>query len=298
MKKPKLSLSLGKDTDDEEISQDELDNKNHKGPLGRKFAHLTLNIPVKTIETKGENEKEQRQKKFDFFDQQCSEIFPFLYLGSKTAASNLALLKEKGITHVINCAGGVYPNYHRDYFHYLTLNLTDDPSEDLLPVFPFVCCVIEAIRQTSPIPWSLPSITSQRMSQLSEKLINSSADVKQPLAEVASKPHKIFIHCHQGVSRAPTVVMAYVMWSCMVDFDASYEYVRARRGIVRPNYGFVCQLQDWGERLREGGSNPLLLSVSAQHLTNPKEMNIWAVTGGKSSKKGKNEGLLFCLFIY
>lgn len=40
------------------------------------------------------------------------------------------------------------------------------------------------------------------------------------------------------------------------DYDTIYEFVRARRGICRPNVGFMCQLLAWRKRVTKGSSRP------------------------------------------
>src|SRR6476661_8224233 len=47
-----------------------------------------------------------------------------LYLGGREDARDLRLLREEGITHVVNCAVEL-PNYHTKDLIYLNLQLTD-----------------------------------------------------------------------------------------------------------------------------------------------------------------------------
>jgi hypothetical protein len=44
------------------------------------------------------------------FDPLCSEIEKDVFLGSQTVAMNKELLLEKGITHILNCAGVICDN--------------------------------------------------------------------------------------------------------------------------------------------------------------------------------------------
>ena len=36
----------------------------------------------------------------------ADEVYPGVWVGNKYAAENLGFLKERGITHLLNCAGG------------------------------------------------------------------------------------------------------------------------------------------------------------------------------------------------
>ena len=52
------------------------------------------------------------------FDPICSEITERLFLGSETVAKDSKLLKKHGITHILNCAGTVCPEYFPTMFQY------------------------------------------------------------------------------------------------------------------------------------------------------------------------------------
>lgn len=48
----------------------------------------------------------------------------------------------------------------------------------------------------------------------------------------------IFIHCTQGVSRSPTVVLYYLMRKYNLKFQEALKFVKDKRNIVNPNIGF------------------------------------------------------------
>jgi atypical dual specificity phosphatase len=58
------------------------------------------------------------------------------------------------------------------------------------------------------------------------------------------------VHCFQGVSRSATVVCAYVIARAANGMTAAeaIDKVRAKRGVVCPNYGFRLQLATYSER--------------------------------------------------
>lgn len=64
-----------------------------------------------------------RRDKFAFFEQQCSEIAPGLFLGSDAVARNWETLEAAGITHVVNCVGFIYPAYFESKLTYKVLYL-------------------------------------------------------------------------------------------------------------------------------------------------------------------------------
>ena len=64
-----------------------------------------------------------RRDKFAFFEQQCSEVAPGLFLGSDAVARNWDTLEAAGITHVVNCVGFIYPAYFEPKLTYKVLYL-------------------------------------------------------------------------------------------------------------------------------------------------------------------------------
>jgi protein-tyrosine phosphatase len=61
---------------------------------------------------------------------------------------------------------------------------------------------------------------------------------------------RVLCHCYAGASRSPTVVIAYLLSSMNMTVDEALNYVRVKRGITRPNPGFVQQLRTWDEDRR------------------------------------------------
>jgi dual specificity phosphatase 12 len=55
----------------------------------------------------------------------------------------------------------------------------------------------------------------------------------------------VLIHCHQGISRSASVVIAFVMEEMDLEYDTALRYVRGARAKVNPNKGFVVQLEMW-----------------------------------------------------
>jgi len=60
----------------------------------------------------------------------------------------------------------------------------------------------------------------------------------------------VFVHCGAGISRAPTVVAAYMMWKTGLTAFESLQLIERVRPIVRPNLGFIRELRHWEQRLR------------------------------------------------
>jgi hypothetical protein len=72
----------------------------------------------------------RKQVKMDHFKDVCSEVINgFLFLGGYSIAENKAVLKEHGITHIINCAGDYCQNKFPEDFKYKTYFLKDAKPE-------------------------------------------------------------------------------------------------------------------------------------------------------------------------
>ncbi|PNY10114.1 protein tyrosine phosphatase MKP1-like [Trifolium pratense] len=144
-----------------------------------------------------------KRDKLAFYDKECSRIAEHVYLGSDTVAKNHELLRQNGITHVLNCVGFVCPEYFKSEFVYKTLWLQDSPTEDITSIL---------------------------------------YDVFDYFEDVRLQGGRVLVHCCQGVSRSTSLVIAYLMWREGQSFEDAFHYVKNARGVTNPNMGFACQL--------------------------------------------------------
>ncbi|KAF7820473.1 protein-tyrosine-phosphatase MKP1-like [Senna tora] len=132
-----------------------------------------------------------KRDKIAFFDKECSKVAQHIYLGGDAVARDRDILKQNGITHILNCVGFVCPEYFKADFVYRTLWLQDSPSEDITSIL---------------------------------------YDVFDYFEDVREQGGKVFVHCCQGVSRSTSLVIAYLMWREGQSFDDAFQYVKAARG--------------------------------------------------------------------
>ena len=65
------------------------------------------------------------------------------------------------------------------------------------------------------------------------------------------KTRNVLVHCHAGMSRSSTMVIAYLMTEKKMELEESLKYHRSRRSrIAGPNSGFAKQLQVYEETLK------------------------------------------------
>lgn len=88
------------------------------------------------------------------------------------------------------------------------------------------------------------------------KLFNLDNCVNQQIEEVLEeafsfieKSEKVYVHCHAGVSRSATIVIAYIMWKNNLPYMEARQFVKERRKDIFPNAGFVKQLENFEKKL-------------------------------------------------
>jgi len=124
-----------------------------------------------------QTESQIRRERMADCEFECSEIMEYLFVSGYYVAGDRELLRERGITHIINCSAGIVKNHFADdkYLKYLSLNMVDGRDDDISW---FLCEVIHFIMKAR-------SVTGNR----------------------------VLIHCEKGISRSCSFAIAYCMWS-------------------------------------------------------------------------------------
>ncbi|GFR76992.1 dual specificity protein phosphatase 3 [Elysia marginata] len=151
-------------------------------------------------------------------DSVYSQIDRHIFIGEGEFALDTENLRRLQVTHVLNSAQcrGINSNpnmYTNSGFHFFAVMALDRIDCDISQFF------------------------------------NTAAD----FIESAVKSNgKVYVHCVKGVSRSPTLVMAYYMIKCNMTLPDAARLVRAHREII-PNIGFLRQLCQLNNNLaREG----------------------------------------------
>jgi protein-tyrosine phosphatase len=129
-----------------------------------------------------------------------------LYVGSMTAINDRDLLREHRISHLIQVLDVAWLPSDRDGFESYRIDILDSSSSDLKPHLESACNFID-------------------------KALRSGKNV--------------LVHCQQGISRSPSIVIAYLIRNHGMSFDAAYSHVKRKRACMKPNAGFVRCLQEW-----------------------------------------------------
>ena len=77
----------------------------------------------------------------------------------------------------------------------------------------------------------------------------------------------MLVHCQAGISRSPTIVIAYLMKKHNLKFNEAYNKVRDLRPIIAPNLIFMSQLMDYDAKLESLKSVNQKSSLELSDLT-------------------------------
>jgi len=140
------------------------------------------------------------------------EIVPGVFLGPYASAGKKMAesLKTAGITHIICVRQDVEKNlikpHHEGQCEYLIVTLADSMLEPIIP---------------------------------------KARESKRFIDKCLMHGGKVLVHCNDGMSRAPALVIAYLMETYCMDFKAALNHVQQKRFCVQPNDGFEQQLREF-----------------------------------------------------
>ncbi len=129
-----------------------------------------------------------------------------LFVGGDLVAANQSTLESMKISFIVNCAVGFPNQFEHTGVKYHQVPILDVKGADLL----------------SHIPSTLQFIENAR-----------------------SKHASVLVHCMWGISRAPSIIIAYLMHSKRYTLSDALRKLTEVRPAVRPNPSFVRQLLEW-----------------------------------------------------
>lgn len=65
------------------------------------------------------------------------------------------------------------------------------------------------------------------------------------ITEKRKEKHNVLVHCHAGISRSATIVIAYLIRSQNWNPFQALEFVKQQRDRVKPNAGFWNQINEY-----------------------------------------------------
>ncbi|XP_050299587.1 serine/threonine/tyrosine-interacting protein-like [Anthonomus grandis grandis] len=175
---------------------------------------------------------------WDYFcNNAMQEIIPGVYLGPYSSAQFhcLGTLREKGIRYIICVrqateAHFIKPQINDPNFTYLTLDIANHETENILRFFPKVNDFID---------------------------------------EALSKNFKVLVHGNSGNSRSASLVLAYIMEKFGLALSEALCFVKTKRASVNLNEGFKAQLSEY-EPIYRARQNLTFNGSSSNIRTRPK----------------------------
>ncbi|XP_074530593.1 protein phosphatase Slingshot homolog 3 [Halichoeres trimaculatus] len=134
-----------------------------------------------------------------------SKVFDYLYLGSEWNAANFEELQKNNVGYILNVTREI-DNFFPESFTYMNIRVYDVEATDLLAHWPDTYNFINTARKSG---------------------------------------QAVLVHCKMGVSRSASTVIAYAMKQERWPLDVALNYVKDRRSIIKPNEGFMKQLQTY-----------------------------------------------------
>ncbi|KAG6836466.1 hypothetical protein H0H93_007746 [Arthromyces matolae] len=129
-----------------------------------------------------------------------------LYLGSLSAVEKDYLL-EHGISHLVQVLDAPWiPISEKDGFSCHRIPILDQTSVDLKPHLEAACNYIDRALRSGK---------------------------------------NVLVHCQQGISRSPAIVIAYLIRNQGMTYDSAFALLQRKRACVKPNSGFVAALREW-----------------------------------------------------
>ncbi|GER44738.1 dual specificity protein phosphatase [Striga asiatica] len=133
-----------------------------------------------------------------------------LYLGSLGAANMRSTLKSLKVTHILSITSSLAQS-HLDDFVYKTIQVSDKADANISQYFDECFKFID---------------------------------------EARARGGAVLVHCFAGRSRSVTIVVAYLMFKNGKSLSEAMGYVKSKRAVASPNYGFMLQLQEYETSLQ------------------------------------------------
>jgi len=147
----------------------------------------------------------------DIENHPATQVLPHLYLGNMRDASNVAILGRLNIRYILNVTAKPRTDPLPAGFQYKHLEAADNGFQNLRQFFEEAFAFIDEAKKANT---------------------------------------GVLVHCQAGISRSPTIAVAYLMKNYLMAMAEAYKFVKTRRSIISPNLNFMGQLWEFEQVLR------------------------------------------------
>lgn len=164
-----------------------------------------------------------------------TKILPFLYLGSQQDALSQDVTQVNDISYILNVSTTCIKPPHIPDGHFLRIPVNDNYSAKLQPYFSEAFQFLDKVREANGC---------------------------------------VLVHCLAGISRSPTLAIAYIMRHLDMTSDEAYRYVKDKRPTISPNFNFLGQLLEFEKDLKRekelnnNGTNTIAQKPEARPWSN------------------------------
>ncbi|XP_053717252.1 dual specificity protein phosphatase 3 isoform X1 [Synchiropus splendidus] len=156
--------------------------------------------------------------------QHFNEVYPRIYIGNAFVAQNTMRLQKLGVTHVLNMAEGTsFMHVNTSVEFYAGTGIT-----------------YHGVQANDTEKFNLSAFFEEGCEFIDKALAHNNGK------------GKVYVHCREGYSRSPSMVIAYLMLRHKMDVRLAVATVRQKREIG-PNDGFLRQLCQLNEKLAKEG---------------------------------------------
>jgi len=160
----------------------------------------------------------------DIENHPATQVLPHMYLGNMRDASDANVLHRLGVGYVLNVTAK-QPSYTMDpAINYKQLVASDNGLQNLRQFFD---------------------------------------EAFEFIDEAKNNRSGVLIHCQAGISRSPTIAVAYLMKHYPMAMAEAYKFVKTRRSIISPNLNFMGQLWEFEQGLKKDRQQDEAMSTSS-----------------------------------
>ncbi|KAK8744241.1 hypothetical protein OTU49_001079 [Cherax quadricarinatus] len=159
----------------------------------------------------------------------CDEVFPGIILSDADTALSTQLVKEMGVTHILNAAQG---HNNSAYDGYVSTS-------------PTYYAKLKGIKYYGVPALDMPGFYIK-------PYLRDAADF---IDGALKSGGRVLVHCQCGISRSAVLVVAFLMLKRGMNVQTALANIKKKRSIF-PNQGFLSQLCDLDYELRRSGELP------------------------------------------